>query len=187
MDPKKVTVLSIDPGTNCTGVSIITYEEGQDPFIHHVETIKAERLALRYMFVIGIHGIRYAKILAVADRLYKLFTVYKPDMVVSESPYMGRFAQAFGALTEMLAEIRNRLFLYNATMYLNTLEPSIVKKFLGVKGTSGDKEAMRTAVLKQALSYSTYIKPEELDEHSIDSIAVGLCFISKLNSSNYGI
>lgn len=184
---KAFTILSIDPGTSCTGISILKISEGQTVHVHHVETIKAERRALRYVFVNGIHGARYAKILAVADRIAEMLEIYKPDVVVSESPYMGRFAQSFGALTELLAEIRNRLFIYDPSMFLNTLEPSVVKKHLGVKGTSGDKNEMSAAVLKQLLSYSTYINPVELDEHSIDSIAVGLCFLSKLQSKDYSI
>lgn len=187
-DLNSYTILSIDPGTNCTGVSILQINnDTKAVVILHSETIKAEKLALGYIFVMGIHGLRYAKILSVADRIDKLLRVYSPDLIVTESPYMGRFAQAFAALTELIAEIRNRVFLYNPNMVLNTVEPSIVKKNLGVKGTSGDKNAMREAILKYPLSYRSYIEPENLDEHAIDSIAVGLCFSNNINSFNYGI
>lgn len=178
-------IMSIDPGTNCTGVSIIDYIN-EAPFVLMSETIKADKLAKKYKYVADVHGSRYARILATADRISLLLEQYNPDGIISESPYMGRFAQSFAALTELLSAIRDRVFEYDPALALNIIDPSTVKKFMGVKGTDGDKNNMLVALHKKQLLYSEYIVFDSLDEHAIDSICIGLFYINKLTSTNYG-
>lgn len=180
-------ILALDPGTNRTGVSIIDYDDNDGtPLVIMVETIKADRLSLQIQYVIDVHGSRFARILSTGDRLRILLEMYQPDAVASESPYLGRFPQSFAALTEILTEFRRRLFEWEPSKTLHVIDPSTVKVFMGVKGTSPDKDLMTKALAKKALLYSEYINPNDLDEHSIDSLCVNLCFANRLLSINIG-
>lgn len=174
-------IMSIDPGTNSTGVSILSVDYPTVKVIF-AETIKADRLMSNYSYIEQIHGSRYARIIATADRIAHLLTIYPIDAIVSESPYMGRFAQSFAALTELISEIRNRIFCFDNGLFLDTIDPSTVKKFMGVKGTSGDKDLMRKALNNKFLLYDDYLKPAEFDEHTVDSICVGLSYVDKITT-----
>jgi hypothetical protein len=55
-------------------------------------------------------------------------------------------------------------------MNFDTIDPSTIKKSIGVKGNSGDKELMREAVRKIT---NNSVPVDIMDEHSIDSIAIG--------------
>ncbi len=177
-------ILSIDPGTNRTGVSILEYRDA--PFVLFSETIYAEKMLYQQPYIEEIHGSRFARIYITASHIEKLLYIYKPDIVVSESPYMGKFANSFAALTELITSIRMMTFHYNDRLEFVLIDPASVKKFMGVSGKSGDKELMRKALTKQQLSYESSISINNLDEHAVDSIAIGLWLIDKLCSIHYG-
>ncbi len=87
---------------------------------------------------------------------------------------MGRFPNAFGALTEIMLAIRRACWRFDPILPLNVIDPSSVKKFMGVKGTSKDKSAMTRALMaKQELANPSGIPLADLDEHSIDALCVG--------------
>lgn len=94
--------------------------------------------------------------------------------VVSESPYLGRFANSFQSLVECLCYIQNGIFVNTSEFPLALLDPTTVKRAVGAP-KSKDKDAVKNAVMK--LSWVTYAVPgllNELDEHGVDAIAVGL-------------
>ena len=168
-----IRILSIDPGTNHTGVSILDVSKDGIEVIF-AETINAVKLARQHESITWVYGSRFARIRVTGDRISHLLDEYEPNMVITELPYMGRFAQSFGALTELVAEFKSRVYCYDPSMPLDGIDPSSVKKHMGVKGTSNDKDEMTVALEKRCLSYSKYINPSNLDEHAIDSICVGL-------------
>ena len=171
------TILSIDPGTQFAGFTIQNYhhETGQIEYVH---TMSVNIANLAYAMIdpayIDIHGIRQVKLQAIRSTVYKLLQAYNPSIVVSESPYMGKFPQAFGALMECLMAIRLGCMDYSTTLDLKTIDPATVKKSVGVAGNDGNKENMRCAV--QRLTNGA-VNMAWLDEHAVDSIAVGNAFI----------
>ncbi len=172
-------IMGIDPGTQCTGISIIDFEKDKKE-ICFVETIHAEKLAKNLSFIEEIHGSRYVRIQATADQVQKLMIHYRPNLVISESPYMGKFANSFAALTQLISEIRSRVFRFDNSICFQMIDPATVKKFMGVSGKSGDKDLMQAALIKRQLLYSETIDLSMLDEHSIDSICIALYGIDKI-------
>ena len=83
---------------------------------------------------------------------------------------MERTVKAFAALTECMHSMRNAMYSQNPNRVFHTIDPSTIKKSVGVSGKSGDKELMRKAV--QGIAGSM-VNVDWLDEHAIDSIAVG--------------
>lgn len=106
--------------------------------------------------------------------------------VASECPYMGRFPQAYAALTECLTSIRSAVHDYDPTLVLHEIDPATVKMNVNVNGKSGDKQLMTNAVtelIKTGRILNTgLVNIGLLDEHAIDAIAVGYAHIRRVFS-----
>ena len=164
--------LSIDPGTSMLGTTINAITMDNQWVVLHSCTTNIE-LVVRHTYPpeqIAIHGERFFKDQACARVIGKFADAWWINVAVSESPYMGSFPQAFGALTECMISMRYALFGHNPNRVLHTIDPSTIKKSVGVSGKSGDKELMRQAIQKIA---GSMVNVDWLDEHAIDSIAVG--------------
>lgn len=168
--------LSIDPGTNSLGLTInaVNFATKEKKIVHSY-TAHIDKLAqlLYGDSLVLTQGLRFAKMQVCRDVIFKMACEWEIQAVVSESPYMGRFPQAFSALVECIQAMHLGIMDYNSLMPFNLIDPATVKKAMGVKGNSGDKNAMRNAVAN--------ILPAEFDinyfdEHAIDSMGVGHAF-----------
>ena len=168
-----VNLIGIDPGTTKLGVGIIRVDfltrqiVSSDAF-----TLRGDWL-VRGDWVPGIHGDRYARIKALTDTLVDIFIRYSAWKVSSEAPFFNpRRPGAFEALVEILSGIRQAVHQYDMWQKLYTVDPSSVKNAVGAKGGS-DKDIIKQSVAR--LTDLNYIgaKPlMDLDEHSIDALAV---------------
>lgn len=168
-------IVSIDPGTDTLGTAVLDIDLDQRQVaVAEVYTFHGSRLQRLFPLVVSVHGERMARLMAHEENLLSFFNYARPHGIVSESPYMGRFPSAFAALTECVSAIRRAVHRYDPLMPLHVVDPSTVKKNVGVKGTSGDKSAMARAIANLPdLKNPSQIPFAELDEHSVDAIAVG--------------
>jgi Holliday junction resolvasome RuvABC endonuclease subunit len=179
MDEKGVLesfrILAIDPGSSTMGVAILDISPSDfKPTVMHVTTVNVQALLTHYETTALMHGERIARLIAVEKTMYKLLSVWEPELVVSESPYMGRFPQAYAVLVDCLSAIRRALNSYDPTQMLHTIDPASIKKAVGVSGKSGDKEAMKRAVCALSdLNVDPDVDLTAIDEHSNDAIAAG--------------
>lgn len=174
-----IRILSIDPGTNHLGFAIIDLIPDRGMVVVDVATLEAMRLASQYKSLIEVHGEKIAKLYALEMALNRIMSRFKPHYVVSESPYLGRFPNAFAALVECFNMIRRALIDFNPCMPLNQLDPSTIKKSVGVSGKSGDKSLMTLALAKLSaveIDLSEF-SLDNLDEHSVDAIAAGYAYV----------
>lgn len=168
--------LSIDPGTNSLGITINAVNFAtKEKHIVHSTTAHIDKLAnlLYGDSLVVTHGLRFAKMQACRDVIFKMACEWEVQAVVSESPYMGRFPQAFSALVECIQAMQLAIMDYNPLMPFNLIDPATVKKAMGVKGNNGDKNAMRLAVAK---ILPAGFDIDSFDEHAIDSMGVGHAF-----------
>lgn len=178
MDQEQSTyrILSIDPGSETIGYCVS--EVGiQTKQIEHITawTITGSLLANLSEQAAINYGARFARIRAHADLLNKILVQYEPTYVAIETPYYNpRRPGAFEVLVEVLSMIRNTVFDWNPWITVMLIDPASIKKSIGVSGKSGDKEAVRQA-LSDIPSLQSFIT-DELDEHAVDAIAVGVCF-----------
>lgn len=164
--------LSIDPGTNMLGTTInaITHDNRWVVLNTHTTNIKA---LLQHRFpphLIELHGERFFKALLCGEVIFKLSKTWDVSAIVSESPYMGKFPQAFGALTECLFAMRCHGYEFDSHIQFNTIDPATIKNHVGVKGNSGNKALMKAAVQRLV---GSMLDIEYADEHSVDSMSVG--------------
>lgn len=176
-------IMAIDPGTNTLGISILSRDLTTNIInLEYSTTLVAENMLNPYAGVVEHYGIRFAKLYALQNSLSYLMREFQIDDVVSESPYLGRFPQAFAALTEAMCMIRAAILQYNPYINLTTIDPATIKMLCGVSGKSSDKTLMQRSILSLAdtgrLSVDVTVPLLELDEHSIDSIAAGYAYLN---------
>lgn len=169
-----VRMVSIDPGTNSVGIAVCEFSaDWTQMVVVDATTIDLQRLLLRYEKTrAGIWGDRRAKLYILREAITRYLDAWRPVVVCSEAPYMGRFPQAFAALVEAMSAIAAGVSEYDPSLRMATWDPASVKQAMGVNGRSGDKELMRRAItLRPDIVMCTPI--ELLDEHAVDAICVG--------------
>ena len=171
-------ILAIDPGTVTTGFAVLECV----PSIRVVYSATYTSEVAELDFRTDILGSRWRRISQTCGRLQQLLDLYTPEVVASESPYLGRFPQSFQALVELLTMLRNTTVQWNAYRPLNLYDPATVKGTMGVPGNSGDKQAMFKALDHLQLHYASGISPNMFDEHTVDAICVGLTAWRLLNT-----
>lgn len=168
------TLVGIDPGSESLGVSILSFDANFTIRRLEAATFVGSKLP-RLEDTEPIHGARHARIAAHYNNLLALLLQYQPIAVVCESPFFqAARPQAYGALTEVLVMIRSALLAYRPNLELNLIDPPTVKKSVGAKGNA-DKVAVKNAIANHPVINSHYrgvVPIWELDEHSLDSIAV---------------
>lgn len=180
------TILGIDPGSDTLGVGILTFD------VRTLAIVSTQALTLngtrngRGSFATEVHGDRYGRIESHKQELIRIFRLTRPMAVASESPFMSRRRpQAYGALTEVVCAIRAALLHYDCWQPLEMIDPPTVKRAVGVDGRTGGpegKKLMQTALLRMeaALHYDGFVPMQQLDEHSIDALAVAYCHYMQL-------
>lgn len=177
LSQEPVRIIGIDPGTTCMGVSVIEWGFTSPIQVVHAFTLKASNTEIPYRSIMELHGDRVARLNQLGDELAKVFIHTRPHAVIAESPYLGRFATSFAALTETLWVIRQTVQGYDPYLPLYSIDPLTAKKAVGTKlGRKTDKEDVRQALLERTDIQWT-VDPRALDEHAIDATAVGLYYV----------
>lgn len=186
-------IAGIDPGTETLGfgalkVNVVTLEIIESTAF----TFVGSKLAGKDTWYGGVHGSRADRIAAHEDNLVDILHYYSPNLVASESPFFNRaFPQAYGALTETVDAIRNALWRYDSWLSLFMIDPPTVKKAVGAASpTKGmtpkeKKELVKWAVMALPdLNYNGPTNIADLDEHSIDALAVAYCRLKILREQH---
>lgn len=173
-------VVGIDPGTSTMGVAALSWDF-QSPFrVQQAFTLTVTGRELPYQALSELHGNRHSRLRNQGEVLHAFLTDYRPHAVVCEAPYMGSFAQSFMALTEAICEVRHRVQFYDPQVPLYTIDPTTVKKTVGVKiSRKMDKEDVRIALVNRA-DVQWEVPPQSLDEHGVDAVAVAMYFLLSL-------
>lgn len=173
-------IVSTDPGTDTLGAAILDLNlETLQVELAETHIFRGSQLQRNFPRVTELHGDRTARLMGHEENLLGFLEYARPHSIISEGPYLGRFPQAYAALVECVSAIRRAVIRYDQFAPLFVIDPSSVKKHMGVKGTSGDKSAMTRALLKvmegptPKLLNPSHIDINELDEHRVDAICVG--------------
>lgn len=137
-------------------------------------TIHAAKSAALWTGLTEVHGFKRGRLLAHENILKLVFDLFKPHAVISESPFMGKFAAAFEALTQCLETIRRALYYYNPYLELELIDPPSAKKSVGVKAKGGTKMDVENAVkAEDEIIFEDGLSREGHEEHVYDAMAVG--------------
>lgn len=180
----KLRVMSVDPGTNALGLSAHEFNLTHGTMtVLDAYTVNVPRVTNLYCSdTLFYHDERVAKLKAIEMSISNYARAWEIENAVSEAPYMGKFPAAYSALVSCINAIRSGCSFYDATIYLQVIDPATVKKQLGVPGNSGDKSLVIKAIEKSDIIDTSLIDLSKLDEHSIDAIAVGHAYLKLLLS-----
>ncbi len=168
------TIVGIDPGTETLGLAELNFDIRTLELISwEATTYIGSKLLHGSRWLGSIHGGRFDRLQAHRRNLIKVFDQIEPLMIACEVPFINmRRPQAYGALTEAVYEIRLAVVEHCPWKPLHLYEPSTVKNGIGAKGNA-DKDAVKAALLKRPeLVACAKVPIEELDEHSLDGLAV---------------
>lgn len=174
MDDYTFRIIGIDPSLTNLGFAVLDVDVRTNRAVMvHAETIDGKKYPKKYEHIAEVYGDRYAKAVGMGESLLDLLHKWEPHQVITEQPYLGKFANAFGSLTEAIMVIKNSVLAYDPNMPLHAVDPPTIKNAVGVGGKSGKKEQMMAAVQKlTGVTNADYIDMASLDEHSCDSIAM---------------
>ena len=176
LDPRPLRIVGIDPGTDTLGAAALDVDLAtRRVALLEVVTFSGSQMARAYPYISHVHGDRTARLRSHEENLYGYFHYLQPHNVICESPFLGRFPQAFAALTECVSYIRRAVWRYDPMMPLYLVDPPTVKLLVGVKGKGKTKEDVKQGLLRfQGLENPSNIDISSLDEHSVDAIVVAL-------------
>lgn len=179
-------VISIDPGANLG----ITISEGDMGLTYlkplHTETVELNKWAAKNCEeILDIYGARFARVYALRQVLSKVLRKWQPDFMVHENAFMMiRRVTAGIVLAEYVLIMRMIAYDYDPALPIFGFAPFEIKSAVKSKKLSGNKALISDALpLLDDLDLSE-VSLKGMDEHSVDSIAIGYCFLSKNRKGN---
>ncbi len=176
---KPYKIMAIDPGSNFLGVSIFGLNYDLSINSVYSRTLDVSGLPESINSNPDIQSERTSKLLKIENEISRILMYENPLAVICEAPFYNRLRPgAFEPLVQVISVINNSIIRYDSNIPFISIEPSVVKKAVGAGYICG-KEEMKEAVFKiQEIIAVLTVDYNRLDEHSIDSIAVGYAFIS---------
>lgn len=171
----KYRINAIDPGTDTMGLAVLDIDLRTGGLeLVSAYTSSGLKMARRAPENFTVHGGRWSKLYMHERNVLNWLRTYQPNSLICESPFLGRFPQAFESLVECKAAIRNALTQYDTFMPLETVDPPSAKSAVGALVRKGSKDNVKSSILKlKDIQNLTGIPLERMDEHTIDAIAVG--------------
>lgn len=166
-------ILSIDPGINNCGLSILDF--GKQFEVKETFLVKnARKFTDEEKIIEAKFGNRTVKVLAILNKIKEILDTYPIDYVVIEAPFYNALTPiAYSSLLEVIVSVRYEI-LIKRDIKSKMVEPLLVKK-LFTQQAMASKEVIKQFLFKKKESGEIIINKsiEELSEHEIDSIAIG--------------
>lgn len=174
-------LIGIDPGTTKLGLCTLEFN------VDTLEAVKIEAVTLdgdklpSSPWMGSIYGDRFQRIYALRTYLIAHFREVKPISVGSESPFYNRNRpNAYAALIEVICGLREAYVEYSTRSPMYLIDPPTVKKAVGAAGNA-DKVSVKQKILSHPILSALSTTPiQELDEHSLDAMAVAWCMLVDL-------
>lgn len=166
--------VAMDPGTDTLGLALCEINLRTRVFtVRDVATLKGASMITTIPGYVEIHGEKHARLRMLEEAIYSVLVLWRPDAIVSEAPFMGRFAAAFGALVECMQAIRSAVRTYRQYFLLETVDPPSAKKAVGVKAKGSSKDDIQKAVKADPrIVFAPEVSKDGHTEHVYDAIAV---------------
>lgn len=165
-------IISIDPGTDTLGVSVFDID-----LVNYTKTLVTAFTfqASKYIDDLKEHSAwmlndeKYMRLQRHYGHLTDILNYYQPHILVHETAFMHRFPKAYEGLVQCLYEIRLAARDYNPYLPVIGLAPMEAKSYIG--GISKDQVFQSVSKIKDLNNLHPLLST--LDEHAVDSIAIG--------------
>lgn len=173
---KTFKMLCIDPGKHYLGASIHEIDTRTGAY-HSIEvvTLKVDKTYMGSRRNTETTSITDQCLSKIDRHIYTICKEYDVSVLAYESPFYNRLMPgAYGSLCEVVGVVRQAALDYYGGMFVCSMSPQNVKKGMGAGGSKG-KEIMLEKVSDNRELMRALVNPiEDLTEHCIDSLAVGL-------------
>lgn len=174
----KIRIMACDPGTTTLGLSLI--EVDIDNFEELPRVVWSDTISVKNPRVEDdlflIDGGRKWRVEEIQKQMIEVIEFAQPSFFITETPFFRRGKMsAYESGVELQTMIHEAVRSLSLTTKVYGINPISVKHYIGVDHIGTGKEEVRQAVL-EVFKDHTDIDLSVLDEHSIDSIAVGHYF-----------
>lgn len=166
-------ILSIDPGLNNTGISILDltneFKVLETTLVKNTRKFTDSEKIIEQKF-----GNRVVKVSAILSAINELVSKYNIKDIIIEAPFYNALTpMAYGSLLEVIYSIKYTIVV-NKDINFKLVEPLLVKK-LFTKNHLAGKELIKFHLSRMIDSKEIFMDKDinELSEHEIDSIAIG--------------
>lgn len=177
-------IVGLDPGSESLGIAAIEFDiETMTIVKTTAKTLVGSKLMRKDTWAIELHGERPSRVEALHNAILDELIDKSPVQIACESPFFSsRMPSAFGVLMEVLIAVRSAVLQYDRWRIVYLIDPPTVKRGVGGKGNA-DKFKMKELVLALPdLCFTGPVALADLDEHSIDAIAVAYTRFKELQT-----
>lgn len=167
-------ILSIDPGIDNLGISVGVPDYNSGEFrVLEARTFSPPEYTK--LFIPTHHqSIRDFKLDLIYQEVINTYDQYHFTTVATENNYFGTSAQAYKSLIEVVCSIESAVRSISGLISIHRYEPGVVKKTFGVAGNTGDKDAMKNALLSNdKVKLPITVSKMFMDEHTVDAVCIG--------------
>jgi len=176
-----MTILSIDPGVNNCGLSVLSTDSGftiiETCLVKNVRKFTDEEKIVEAKF-----GNRSVKVLSIINKIKELLVTYpNTNQLIIEAPFYNILTpMAYSSLLEVIFSIKY-LISIPSNINMRLIEPLLVKKLFSGQHMA-KKEVMKQFLIKKKdegdIKFGGDIT--QLSEHEIDSVAIGYVYYLSL-------
>lgn len=185
-----VRVMSFDPSTTNLGISFIDVNiKKREKFkLRYVNTIFGEKVCydIPAQFDDRIATGVLARSYALSRATRELIKIYEPDTVICEDNFLGVSAGTFKQLIQAVSLLREAVNGEGLSLHMSYVLPNLAKDIVGANFRGTTKEDVQLGLIKYEYLETADIDLTKLDEHSADSVAIGLYRAEQI-AKDYGV
>ncbi|QMP24004.1 holliday junction resolvase [Proteus phage 10] len=168
-------IVAVDPGTETVGVSLLELcPVTLTKTLIESYTIHASALAYHWDGIMPEGYNREYRLQGIFSHLWHYFNNTHPTVVVFEDNYLRHSPKSYKALIESVCAIKQAVWHYNPATPFYAVTPMQAKACVNATKKASDKELVRKGLKAYTGLVTTPGYIDSLDEHSVDSVAIGL-------------
>lgn len=174
-------LVAIDPGLTNTGVAIYEINDRNKIVNIYSHTIQPDKLPYKVLLDNSIVTDRVIRLFKLRLAIQILTSQVRPSAVICEGPFYSSFRpMAYGSLVETISYIQAGVMEVDPNIYFDLIQPLSVKKTIGAGMMKGKVDVTKAVSMRSDIMSVLRNPLEELDEHSIDAIAIGYSHLKQL-------
>lgn len=172
--------MGIDPGLNNLGIGKIIVDQ-PDKVLVSIDSLTIQSEKRRDLSGLDEedYGTFLRKLLSLKIYFREELDRFKPDIIVSESPFFDRRKPgSFEYLVSIMLMLRTTVIEYNPNVPFFTTSPSEIKMWLGVAGQKGKEVVKEGFLVKPELVRLVGERINTMTDHEIDAVSAGCSWLS---------
>lgn len=183
-----IRIISIDPSTQHMGISVIDVNLLRPELFKllYVNTIHGEKLQHLTTDNYDDGGKVQSRMAGMGEGYRQLLKTYEPTVSICEDNFLGASPDTFKKLIEVVCILRQVTKEHGDGLYMSIVTPNAAKEIVKANFRGTKKEDVQKGILEYTrLDYNGY-DINTLDEHSTDSIAIGL-YLAEMIAGDRGV